>query len=216
MKTKIAVSALAFSVIGLGIAYAAGLFSEDPALIEIQELQKTIQNDFAKQADGDNSNRDDRREKFRELRKKSEALPEDQQRAIRKEMQGFFVAQMTQRMDEFFELPPEERESHLDEQIDRMEERKARREEAAAKREAEASKDGEAGDTAGNSASSGDGRQRRRGGFGNRSKEERERWQRDMLERTTPAQRAKFMEYRRQLNERREERGLPPARGFGR
>lgn len=220
MKSKVAVILLATVAIGVGIAYATGLFSEDSQLTEVRELQKEIQNDFANAQDGDQASREQRRAKFQELRKKTEALPEDQKQGIRKQMQNYFVARMSQRLDEFFELSREEQDAHLDERIDGMEQRRAEREEAREKeradREAQSGQDAktEAAPADGQS-SAGDGKGRR-GRWSNMPKEERDRWRRDMLDVTTPAQRAKFMEYRRRLNERRKERGLPPSRGFGR
>jgi hypothetical protein len=42
-----------------------------------------------------------------------------------------------------------------------------------------------------------------------RSEEERNRWRKSMIDRTTPQERARYTEWRRALDARREQRGLP-------
>ena len=46
------------------------------------------------------------------------------------------------------------------------------------------------------------------------SEEDRNKWRKSMIDRTTPEQRARYVEYRRVMDERREQRGLPS--GWGR
>lgn len=46
------------------------------------------------------------------------------------------------------------------------------------------------------------------------TEEDRNRWRKSMIDRTTPEQRARYVEYRRAMDERREQRGLPS--GWGR
>jgi hypothetical protein len=41
------------------------------------------------------------------------------------------------------------------------------------------------------------------------SEEDRNRWRKSMIDSTTPEQRARYVEYRRAMDERREQRGLP-------
>ena len=41
------------------------------------------------------------------------------------------------------------------------------------------------------------------------SPDDRNRWRKNMIDRTTPEQRARYSEYRRAMEERRTERGLP-------
>ena len=44
---------------------------------------------------------------------------------------------------------------------------------------------------------------------GSRSEEERNRWRKSMIDRTTPQERARYTEWRRAIDARREQRGLP-------
>ena len=46
------------------------------------------------------------------------------------------------------------------------------------------------------------------------SEESRNNWRKSMIDRTTPEQRSRYVEYRRAMDERREQRGLPG--GWGR
>jgi hypothetical protein len=44
-----------------------------------------------------------------------------------------------------------------------------------------------------------------------RSEEDRNAWRKNMIDRTTPEERARYTEYRRAMEKRREERGLQPG-----
>ena len=62
----------------------------------------------------------------------------------------------------------------------------------------------------GNAASGGDANG---GPRGSRTEEDRNKWRKSMIDRTTPEQRARYVEYRRAMEERREKRGLPAGPG---
>jgi hypothetical protein len=47
------------------------------------------------------------------------------------------------------------------------------------------------------------------GGRGGGTEDDRNRFRKSIIDRTTPEQRARFVEYRRAIDERREQRGLP-------
>lgn len=49
---------------------------------------------------------------------------------------------------------------------------------------------------------------------GSSSEERSNKWRKSMIDRTTPEQRSRYVEYRRAMDERREQRGLPG--GWGR
>ena len=46
---------------------------------------------------------------------------------------------------------------------------------------------------------------------GARTEEERNKWRKDMIDKTSPEQRSRWTEYIRAMQERREQRGLPPG-----
>jgi hypothetical protein len=105
------------------------------------------------------------------------------------------------RLDAYFAMSPAEKRRHLDGAIDRMEQRGKER----------STRPPGAG-----------GSGRRPGGDRPRSAEEVEKRRKDRLDRTTPEQRAlmdqlraKGERFRNDLNQRRAQRGLPPANGRG-
>jgi hypothetical protein len=247
MKMKVTAVLLGLGAAGLGIAWATGQFGEDPQLKEVKQLQQKLQDSVATEDDTPSeASREERRELIQQLHEKAEALPEEERSAIRDSMMTFFMSRMEKRVDEFFELPPDQRQAALDEHIDRMEERRksweARRRQAESEQQAAAGQAPRNGPdpSVGGSPSSAQGgggtatpagggpgggqpqaaEQKGKGrgpgpgprGFRNMSDEQREQWRRRMLERTTPEARAKFTEFRRLVEERRQERGLPAGR----
>ena len=96
-----------------------------------------------------------------------------------------------QRMDEFFQLPPDQQRQRLDEIIDRMEQRQR---EAA--QNPNANRGGDRGDRGRNLTDA-----------------QRDQRRKERLDRTNPKMRAQFTEFGRRMNERRAERGLPPMQG---
>ncbi len=225
MKIKIVAALVVLTMTGLGIAWATGQFSPDKDLAEIEEIQTKIQESFEQETSEDEKAvHEERRELFEQVRDKMESMPEEKQDAARRQIQQFFMAQMQRRMDEFFELPPEERMAKLDEHIDRMERMYSEREKRRAEREAAEGADAASGvDNAASDGSNAAEGQRRGPGPGGRGRggpgrfrdatpEQRDAWRREMLDNTSPEQRAKFMEFRKLVDERRKERGLPDRR----
>jgi hypothetical protein len=109
--------------------------------------------------------------------------------------------EMAQRLDAYFAMSPAERRQYLDQAIDRAEQRRR-----------------EAANAGGGPVAAG----RRPGGDRPRSAEEIEKRRKEILNRTTPEQRAqmdriraKMDRFRQDLNQRRAQRGLPPATGPG-
>ncbi len=179
-KRKLAIAASAILII-IAAAWMFGLFGgTDPVVAEMQQLREQMQN----LPEGE------RRAACDSYRQRIEGLTDVQRQALRGDRnQWQQFAQ--QRMDEFFQLPPNQHRQRLDEMIDRMEQRiKERAQNPTANR----------GD---------------RGGGGGRNMTETQRDQRrkERLDRTNPKMRAQFTEFGRRLNDRRAERGLPPLQG---
>ncbi len=154
---------------------------------------------FDRLADGGNPH-----EAFRLARE----LPEEQRRQLRKNVGGMMHRRMEQRMEEYFQLPPEQRQQHLDETIDRM---LAHRREIQAQRShrLEQVRENQAESAEGNSGPDHPRRERHRGPTPERLKRR--------IEHSNPETRAKFMQYMKDMRQRMKERSIdPPRHGPGR
>ncbi len=206
MKKTVPILIVLFSIAAFGWAWANREPEEPEAVTEAKSVIETAlaAEQIEEQSD------EQRMETFKKLREMADAMPEEQRKQFRKAAEGMFISFMQQRMDEFFELPPEEQTEKLDKWIDRMEAGRVRREERRKQREqAAAANGGEAGESA---STSDEGGRRRRSPFGEVTPEKREERIRRRLDSTTPKMRAQFQEFRRMLKERRKERGLPEMR----
>ncbi len=171
-------------------AWAMGLFSgTDPVVAEMQQLRDQM---FA--------NRDlpeaERRAQWDGFRQRMEGLTDAQRDVLREGGRERWQQFGQQRMDEFFKLSPKEQQQQLDEFIDRMEQRQR-----------EGARNAGPGGPGGPGGWGGGDRGR------NLSDSQREQRSKERLDRTSPQMRAQFTEFRRLLNERRAERGLPPMEG---
>ena len=179
-KTVIGVVTL---LIAVGAGWALGFFDQiDPEVAELQQLRDEA---FQRR---DQLTEEERRAQFRAVRERVDGLSEDQRRAFHEGGRERFQQMMLQRMDEFYEMSPEEQAEKLDENIDRMEERRANRDQAG-----------------------GGGRPDR--GRGDMTAAQRDQRSKERLDRSTPEMRAKMDQFRDMMNERREQRGLEPIRG---
>jgi hypothetical protein len=126
-----------------------------------------------------------------------ENLSEKEREQLHENMMPVFMARMRKDIDQYFELPEEQRTAYLDEMIDRDEER---RQHWRDRRPPE------------DNNRNGQNDSRRRGRGRHWGPEHLKR----MIENTPPQDRARFMEFRKAMRKRREERGLPERRGPGR
>ena len=213
MITKITLAILAAAAIGLTVSWSTGTW-ESPQLKEIRKLQKEIQQTREKpsgeetaevgqqtaEEEARNETRQEtiRREKWAEYREKVKELPEDQRKSVETETRNQFLVRIEKRIDRVLLLPPGERNAELDKQIDEGDKRRKRWQQ---EREAKQSENNGSSKTTGNNR------------WRTASTEQRNQWRRQMLAYTTPKQRAKFQEYRRLMNHRRKERGMPERGG---
>ena len=182
-------------------------YSNDPRVVEIREIQEEARKNYL--SDGGPSTKAEARafvQSMEQVQKKMEGLPADVRREIYRGGGNVFYSSMRQRIDDYFNASPTERQRVLDQQIrqsDLM---------SNAFAEARAARAGQ--------ENSGNGQQREgqpkegqrsgRTSWASRSQGDRNDWFKDrILDRTTPEQRAKYVEYRRAASERREELGLP-------
>jgi hypothetical protein len=174
----------------VGIGWATGVIGGDPELAELKKLRDgAFQN-------SDSLSEEERRQQREGFRERIGNLDEDQRRQFFRDSQPMFQQMITRRMNDFFESSPEEQRDRLDEIIDRME--------APREPRAERGGDGRPGSGEGGG----------RGGWENRTPEQRDQRRKERLDRSSPEMRAQIDQFKDKLNDRREQRGLPPVEGF--
>lgn len=156
----------------------------DPHMIRVQELQKEL-------AKGNTLSAEERKAKFTELRNEMKHLTDDQKWELSAPMREKQKAEM----DRYFAMGPQERIKYLDEKIDFSEKMRKEWE----KKAPQGSKTGPppGGGSGGN-----------RGGTP-KSTEQIEKARKARLDRTSADERAKMDLYRKEMNDRRKQRGLP-------
>ena len=204
-------TALAFTVVAITISAYLLLrprdYSNDPRVVEIREIQEEARKRYL--SGGGPSTQSEARafvQSMEQVRTKMEGLPSDVRRELYQNGGNVFYSSMRQRIDDYFNASPAQRQRVLDQQIRQSDLMNKAFSEARAARVAQ--------------ESSGKGQQREgqpktdnssnRSSWASRSQGDRNEWFKNrILDRTTPEQRAKYVEYRRAASERREELGLP-------
>jgi hypothetical protein len=136
-----------------------------------------------------------------EIRQRIEALPEELRPQAERGGGSLFRSSMQARIDAYFDARPEQRTAVLDRQIDQEEWFRKAYEATQAVTAAVG------GNTAGGTGNPPAGGGPPRGP----SEEDRNKWRKAIIDRTSPAERARYVEYRRVIEERRTARGLPPS-----
>jgi len=182
-------------------------YSNDPRVVEIREIQEEARKQYL--SDGGPSTKAEARafvQSMEQVRKKMEGLPADVRQEIYRGGGNVFYSSMRQRIDDYFNASPAERQRVLDQQIRQSDLMSSAFAEARAARVVQ--------------EKPGNGQQREsrpkeaqgsgRSSWASQSQGDRNEWFKNrILDRTTPEQRAKYVEYRRAASERREELGLP-------
>jgi len=197
------------AVLGLLLAWLAGWirFTTDPRVTEIIALQAQARERFG-QGSGPSNLADAAAmaTSMMQIRQKMEALPEHLRPQAEQAGRSMFESAFRARIDAYFALPPEKRQAEIDRQIDQEEMMRkafeAGRTVANAIGGGQPAAGGQPQPPAGGSGGSGG---PPRGG----SEEDRNRWRKSMIDRTTPQERARYTEWRRALDARRAQRGLP-------
>ena len=182
-------------------------YSNDPQVVDIREIQEEARKRYL--SNGGPSTKAEARafvQSMEQVRKKMEGLPSDARRELYRGGGNVFYSSMRQRIDDYFNASPAERQRVLDQQIRQSDLMSNAFSEARAARAAEeSSENGSARE-----GQSSNGQSNGRSSWANRPQGDRNEWFKDrILDRTTPEQRAKYVEYRRAASERREELGLP-------
>lgn len=207
----IAVAALA--VVMILVAWRAGWIAPgtDPRVQEILVLQEQARARYA--TNGGPTNLADATAaftSFAEIRQKTEQLPPHLRPQVEQAAGDAFRTVFWARVDRYFGLPPEQRQAELDRQIDQQE--MMRKAFEAGRAVMGALGGGQA--SGGSNATSGNQSANQTAGrpsWGSRSEDERNRFRKSIVDRTTPQERARFTEYTRAIDARRETRGLPSS-----
>jgi hypothetical protein len=187
-KKKATIAGVVVILIGVGAAWALGFFrGVDPAVAELQQMRDQMRD--APEAD--------RQQLRQEFRTRMENLTDQQREAFWQAGRGEWQQFAQQRMDEFFALPQADQQRRLDEMIDQMIQRQKQRQQNPNAQNPNAQ----------NRRGNG------RGGGRNLTEAQRDQRRKERLDRFDPKMRAQFGEFRRRLDERMEQRGLPPMPG---
>lgn len=171
-------------------AWALGFFhGTDPAIAELQDLSKQMH---------DSNLTDAQRNQMRtDFRQRLDSLSEAQRRSFFDANRGDWNQRMQQRMDEYFAMSKADQQKRLDEILNRMvQARKSQQQQNASGQ--------------GNRGGNGN-----RGGGRNMSDAARQARSKQRLDSTSPKQRAQVAEFRRQLDARAQQRGIPMNTGGG-
>ena len=224
---------------GLWVAVIAGLvllaliaawflgwisFVTDPRVAEIQQLQQEAQKQFG-EGGGPKTIAEATAAvtAMNTMRTKVEALPPHLRPQVEREGGSMFRSAFRARIDSYFAAAPEKRQAELDRQIDQEE--MMRKAFDAGRAIAGVFGGGQGSQATGGTAQGGTTPGGTSGGgppaptgssssSGSSSEERSNKWRKSMIDRTTPEQRSRYVEYRRAMDERREQRGLPG--GWGR
>jgi hypothetical protein len=190
----------AWAVLGLALALLVWLIWPDRNLARVRALQNEVFGEAGKALPPEV-----RQARFAELRAATQKLSPAQ----RQELAQDGMRRQRDEMARYFRMSPAEKRQFLDQQINRQEEVRRRMQQQQATGNRPAGGPGGPGGFAGGP-----------GGRGDRSPptaQERERRRQLMLDRTTPEQRGQMDQFRRDMELRRQQRGLPATPpGFGR
>jgi hypothetical protein len=191
-------------------------FTTDPRITEIKKLQDEARQKFAV-AGGPSTLAEatDAVTMMATIRQKVEALPPHLRPQAERSGSSVFRSAMRQRIDAYFTLPPAQRQAELDRQI-KQEEMMRKAFETAGK-VAGFFGGGPPGGGQGASQGGSGGQGSGQGGGGppgggppqNASQDSSNKWRKGIIDSTTPEQRARYVEYRRAMDQRRKELGMP-------
>lgn len=138
---------------------------------------------------------------------KVQALPEHLRRAAFKEGEKVMMASMQNTVNGYFTTPPEKREAYLDKQINGFDSMRKMFEGNRSQLASMMPNRGQGGGPPGAGGPGGP------PGGRSRSEEDRNAWRKNMIDRSTPQQRARFNEFFGAMERRMQERGMQPGGG---
>jgi len=191
-------------------------FTTDPRITEIQKLQDEARQKFVVTGGPTTlAEATDAVTMMATIRQKVEALPANLRPQAERSGSSVFRSAMRQRIDAYFTLPPEKRQAELDRQI-KQEEMMRKAFETAGK-VAGFFGGGPPGGGQGSGQGGSGGQANSQGGGGppgggppqGPSQDNSNKWRKGIIDSTTPEQRARYVEYRRAMDQRRKELGMP-------
>ena len=192
----------ALGALGLLMAWWLGWFGAavDPRVAEIQKMRQELAAKYPHGSGPTNlAEATAMATAMYGIRQKIEALPESLRPQAERGGGSMFRTAMRARIDAYFTAPPAQRDAVLDRQIDEME--IMRKAFEAAEKVTTALGGGANAATAPPPG----------GPPRSTNEEERNKFRKGMIDRTSPAERARYVEYWRAVGERREKRGMPPS-----
>jgi hypothetical protein len=183
--------AILLSLIGLFVftgACAAWRYWPNSRLTAVKEMQKELFSPAGRQLSPE-----DRQQKFEKLRSEMNMLTAAERQGLRTDG----MKRRTEELNRYFALAKEEKTRYLDDLIEREERRRAERQENGAQ-------PGAGGPGFGRPGPNGAGAVSRFASAG-----ERDKRREDMLDSQPATQRAEWNEFRKELNARRQQHGLP-------
>ncbi|MBX9790115.1 MAG: hypothetical protein K2Y37_14455 [Pirellulales bacterium] len=218
----------------VGGGWAFWHYRPDPQLLKVREMRVALE----QLRDQPGLTDDQRRAQWEGFMQEVEKLSPEQRQALREEREMEREKYFDEQLKQFFALSPTEQRARLDKQIDEMEKWRKEREQRRREREASGQSGDRRGDRDGRRggpggpggpgggprgggpgggspsaiAQGGGGRPGGdggwRGGWRNATPEQRNEWRRNRLDSSSPESRGMRAEYRRMMQERREQRGL--------
>ncbi len=149
---------------------------------------------------GRNLPADQRRERWQEFRQEMDKLTPEQRRQVGAKISEERRRTLRAKLQQYFAMSRKEQQAFLDGEINRMEARRRQRERDRAQ---------------GGTNAAGAGGPGNRGNWSKLSPAERDRMRQQRIDSSTPEDRAMTSEFFKQLNERRQQRGLPVRTGRG-
>lgn len=175
-------------------------FATDPRVLEIQRMQAEMRKSlFTNSGPKTVTEASTAMASMGQIREKIEALPPDLKRQVERSGGSVFRDAMRARIDAYFSLPADQRRAELDRQIDQEEMMRKAAELVGFGR-------GREGGGGGNGSGA-----PRGGPPRSSSEEDRNRWRKQIIDSTTPEQRAEYVEYRQAMEQRRQQRGMPAS-----
>ena len=213
VATGMAIAALLAGVVGLG-GWWAGWFRtrQDPRLVELKKFQDELVEKYPPERGPKTAmEAAERVAAMGQFMMKVQALPAELRPKAIESGTKVLVDAFKGKMDAYFALPREQRQQFLDDEIAQQE--MFGKAMSTAQSMMKLAGMGRPAGQGGQAAA------RREGGPpggppGGGTVEDRNRWRKNMIDRTSPQQRSRFSEYTMALERRRQERGLP-ANPFG-
>lgn len=190
------------AALALAAAWWFGWFgaATDPRVAEIQRMQADLAAKYPRGAGPTNlAEATTMATAMYGMRQKIEALPEHLRPQAERGGGNMFRTAMRARIAAYFDAPPAQRDAVLDRQIDEME---IMRQAFEAAEKVTSALGGGSSPTAASPPG---------GPARSTNEEERNKFRKGIIDRTSPAERARYVEYQRAVAERREKRGMPPS-----